>query len=270
MLVESHVHTKYSRGKKIITEGIDAPKYVVKYSKKLGLDAIIITDHDTIKGALEAMKYSKRYSIDVIPGIEITTSDGHVLAIGVKEEIPPFLPIDVTIEIIHALGGIAVAPHPFDVRKQGLGKKCIFADVIEVFNGISLDRVSNTKSMRFARCKKLYGINGSDAHCIEMLGYTTMQIDSDIIDSIQKGDVKMNNTYVNIDAIIYWVVKRFQHSYMHTKTYIQKNYIFPKRILYARLLELINLYPQINTLLKVFGYFCIFNAMIYSAVRLRK
>ncbi len=267
MRFECHVHTHYSKGSKIRREGLDSPKEIIKHARRIGLEGIVITDHDTVKGAIKAMEYGRRYGIEVIPGTEVSTSDGHLLALGIKENIPPFLPVDVTVEMIHDLGGIAVAPHPFDIKKQGLGKKCMCADAIEVFNGISLDRVSNAKAMHFARCNNLIGINGSDAHCAEMLGYTTMETDEDIVEAIAKNRVQLKNNYVSIDAMVYWIIKRFQDSYPDTKLYIEEHYRFPKKILYMKLLNLTRLYPYISRPLKLLSYIGLLNVIIYSSLR---
>ena len=64
MLVELHSHTTHSRGRKIYYDGINKPEIMVRNAAGKGLDAIAITDHDVITGALEAKKFAKKYSSD--------------------------------------------------------------------------------------------------------------------------------------------------------------------------------------------------------------
>jgi predicted metal-dependent phosphoesterase TrpH len=80
--------------------------------KRLG--GIIITDHDSAKGGLVGKEAARGYGgFKVIPGAEITSRIGHVLAIDVDENIQKGLGVEETVELIHDLGGIAVASHPF-------------------------------------------------------------------------------------------------------------------------------------------------------------
>jgi len=120
---ELHCHTWYSFGTKIKVEGLHSPEHMVKRASELGLDAIAITDHDTFTGALEAERHAKKYGITVIKGEEITTDkDNHVIGLGLNELIPKGLAFEEVIDRIRAQGGIAIAPHPFDINNKGVGK----------------------------------------------------------------------------------------------------------------------------------------------------
>lgn len=66
--VDLHLHTTAS-------DGVMSPSEIVRYAKAKGLQAIAITDHDTIEGLEEGLSEGKRIGIEVIPGIEI--SAGH-------------------------------------------------------------------------------------------------------------------------------------------------------------------------------------------------
>lgn len=64
-----------------------------------GLQGLVITDHDSVKGGLVGQRVARNYpDFIVIPGIEVTSTAGHILAIGVKEEIPRGLQAGETIE----------------------------------------------------------------------------------------------------------------------------------------------------------------------------
>jgi predicted metal-dependent phosphoesterase TrpH len=82
-LADLHIHTIYSR------DGLNAVSAVLKYAADhTPLDVIAITDHDQIKGALEAQEIARAYGLDVIAGSEITTDEGHLLALFIHKQIP--------------------------------------------------------------------------------------------------------------------------------------------------------------------------------------
>ena len=68
MIGDLHCHSKLSDGSTSLED-------IVFYAKRAGLDALAITDHDTLAGASRAQVLGKRYGITVIPGVEISTFD---------------------------------------------------------------------------------------------------------------------------------------------------------------------------------------------------
>ncbi|MCJ7816365.1 MAG: CehA/McbA family metallohydrolase [Candidatus Aenigmarchaeota archaeon] len=233
MKFELHCHSWHSKGKKIPTEGIDSPADLVKAAKKLGLGGIALTDHSTNRGWKEAEQSSKKYSLIFIPAIEISSKEGHIIGLGLNEHILSGLSIEETIDKIHAQGGLAVAAHPFDIRKEGLKEKSAKADVIEVFNSMNLDMFSNHAALRFARKTHMPGIAGSDGHTKEMLGSCTNEIDAHDLDSslreIRSGRVSFQTSYIPLEKLLPWVKRRFALSYPDVVRYIESNYWQPKR-----------------------------------------
>jgi len=183
MKLDIHIHSTYS-------DGVNTPKEIVSYAKSIGLDGIAITDHDVIKGSLIALKYDSE-NFKVIPGLEVSSIDGHILALGVTELIERDLSAQRTIERIHDLGGIAIAAHPYDRFRSGVGDliyKLNF-DAVEIFNGRTL---SSTKDMRkISENIKLPLVGGSDAHCIDEIGCISIVVNSDPLDSIRRGEVEI-------------------------------------------------------------------------------
>ena len=106
---------------------------------------MIITDHDSVTGGLVGRKAARGYKdFQVIPGAEITSRSGHVLAIGIEANVPKRLSVEETVEKIHDLGGIAITSHPFSSRvRPSLGEECLKTDGVEVFNAAN-------SPMRFA------------------------------------------------------------------------------------------------------------------------
>ena len=100
MLAELHSHTHYSKQKLVVAEGLNSPEEMVRAAKHKGLDAIAITDHDEIKGAIEAKKFEEKYGVAVVVSEEITTGEGDIIAHGVDERIPKGLGFYETIDRI--------------------------------------------------------------------------------------------------------------------------------------------------------------------------
>jgi predicted metal-dependent phosphoesterase TrpH len=135
-----------------------------------GLGAIAITDHNTTAGAIEVARIAPDDLI-ILPGIEITSANGHILALNVEREIPRDLSVIETIDRIHALGGIAVAAHPYRVW-SGLRETAIREnpfDAIEAINGRNTRR-NNRRVQNLASEIGLPTIAGSDAHRPENIG----------------------------------------------------------------------------------------------------
>jgi len=63
--VDLHLHTTAS-------DGVMTPAEIVRYAKAKGLQAIAITDHDTIDGLEEGLFEGERIGFEVIPGVEIS------------------------------------------------------------------------------------------------------------------------------------------------------------------------------------------------------
>ena len=274
MKVELHSHTHYSKGEKIRVEGLNSPEEMVRQAKSLGLDAIAITDHNEFKGAIEAEKAGKKLGITIIKGEEVTIAgDRHILGLGLTEKIKRDLSLEETIDAIKAQGGVSIAPHPFDLANKGIREKAVKCDAIEVFNAINLDRFSNRNAKKFAVEKNLKTVAGSDAHCVEMVGYGVTEIKSDnsvdsILRAIRKGKTEPRGSYIPIGVIEYWSLERFNSSYFQVMDYIYGHYSAPKRWLAEHLLSLTKKSPgKIDYFFKGLAYFSFGAAIFYSAAK---
>jgi len=150
VIFELHCHTHYSRGTKIPTEVMMPPRQVVRLAKKAGIDGLAITDHRVVSGWREAREEAEKQGIIFIPGVEIQTSQGHMIGLGLSEGVENFLTVDETLERIREQGGFSVAPHPYDIKNDGVKDLCMKADAVEVFNSFGMDRFANWYTQRKA------------------------------------------------------------------------------------------------------------------------
>ncbi len=175
-----HVHTVYS------ADSIITPKELVFYAKKRGLNAVAITDHNKLEGAL---KIAKETDFLIIPGTEVSSSDGHIVGLNVTEVIPRGLSADETVERIHKAGGIAIACHPFALFKGSIGKHVTAKfDAIETINSSTFPfRRASRKANELAEHFKLPKVAGTDAHYGPVIGCAHTVIDAELnVDAITK------------------------------------------------------------------------------------
>lgn len=181
--IDFHVHSCYSKDSSITLE------QVVCFAKKRGLDGVAVTDHNTVEGALKLKKTKK---ILVIPGIEVSTLQGHLLGINVTTPIPAKLTMEQSIQKIHEAGGVAIAAHPTAFYKSPATRKVKSYDAIEVMNASSVPfSVLTRYSKKFAEELNLPQTGGSDSHYAPEIGaaYTVVDADPDI-DEIVKAIIR--------------------------------------------------------------------------------
>ncbi|MDH7508506.1 MAG: PHP-associated domain-containing protein [Methanomassiliicoccales archaeon] len=164
MMADLHVHSTYSGDCDLKVEAI------LEKCKSLSIRVVSIVDHNSLEGTMRALAI-KQDDVIVLPGIEITSNGGHVIAYNIEEIIPRGKSVEETIDLIHDHGGIAAAPHPYRLwsglgRKEIIGKKF---DVIETINARSSSR-SNLKAKKLLEIVNCGEIGGSDAHSLSHIG----------------------------------------------------------------------------------------------------
>jgi len=190
--VELHTHSDRSH------DGRDPVEQLLERAEDAGLDALAVTDHDAIDASQRAAALAPEYGLVGIPGMEVTTAAGHVLALGVDREIESGLSFGETLGRVHDAGGIAVVPHPYQELRQGvLGTipevDIAAADAIEVYNSRLLTGRANRQARRLAARYDMPITAGSDAHVSEMVGRAITLVDAaeptaeSILAAIQNG-----------------------------------------------------------------------------------
>ncbi|MFC4358699.1 PHP domain-containing protein [Halobium salinum] len=197
--VELHAHSALSY------DGRDPVELLLEQAAAVGLDALAVTDHDEIDASVAAAERAPEYGLVGIPGMEVTTAAGHLLAFGIDELVPAGLPFDETLDRIRDLGGVAVVPHPFQKSRHGVAPhvsrdQLASADAIETYNSRLLTGVANRRADRFAVRRGLPTTAGSDAHIAEMVGQAVTEVGTDersaaaILDAIVDGRASVNGS----------------------------------------------------------------------------
>jgi predicted metal-dependent phosphoesterase TrpH len=181
-----HIHTRYGDGMATV------PELLAHVEANLDLNVIAVTEHDTLRAGAEARELHARgsFRFDVICGMEVTTLDGHLLALFVDEPIGSFQRMEPTLEAIHKLGGIAIAPHPlswltrsvkapvFERVAAAHGNDGVFFDGIEEFNMSPAGRATSAKARAMNRDRLgLAAIGSSDAHFLAAVGSAWTRFD---------------------------------------------------------------------------------------------
>lgn len=190
--VDPHVHSRASY------DGHDAVDRILAHASEIELDAIAITDHDTIEASLRAAALAPSYGLIGIPAVEISTRHGHLLGLGIETMPEPGRPFESTVQAIRDRGGVAIVPHPFQRIRHGVRKRNLTAcDAIEVYNAWLLTGYRNRRARTFATRRGYPGVAGSDAHSILTLGraYTEIKFEEtvrnitseNIVDAIKNG-----------------------------------------------------------------------------------
>src|SRR5674476_946985 len=140
MRLDLHVHSEYSPDSHSSIEAI------LKQAQEVGLDGIAITDHNSVLSFSVASKLAEELGLDliIVPGAEISTREGHLIALGTTNLLPSGIPANEVIEHVHDNGGIVVAPHPYAFFRKGIRNlQDIRLDAVETFNSKQLFGLAN-------------------------------------------------------------------------------------------------------------------------------
>ena len=183
--IDLHVHTRHSH------DSAATVGSVLQRCQNSGLGLVAITDHDNIRGGLEAREKSDGFP--VIVGEEIKTSRGDIIGLFLEEPVPPRLPPLETVKRVKEQGGLVGVPHPFDrVRPTAMGHKVLleilpWVDFLEGFNSHTLLSRDNKRGVEFAEEHSVPVVACSDSHSALELGRTYTDVPSAELDGTPEG-----------------------------------------------------------------------------------
>ena len=209
--IDLHCHSFFSG------DGVSSPEQLIEAARAKGLDGFAITDHNTC----DAVKYmiDKGYMrpdglpVDnflIVPGVEVTTAEGHLLCIGAVLPNLKGRPAFEVCNLIHEAGGVAIPPHPYDVFRAGIREnvlKTLQIDGIEVFNAATTLKRYNRMASDYALDHGLAMTASSDAHHYAAIGtaYTVLETDNFSVAGVLAQVVKDNplsEKYLSIGGTI--------------------------------------------------------------------
>jgi len=214
-----HLHTTAS-------DGWPAPHQLVDYARATRLDVIAVTDHDTIEGALRAADYAAGFSkLHVVIGEEVSSRDGHIVALYVERRIRPGMSAAATVHAIHEQGGLAVAVHPFwrtqrrirNGRVHGVGWLAaeLDFDAVEVENATPGFYVFNRLARRLNLGLGAPEIGSSDAHILDAVGraYTEFpgRSTADLMTAIKRGETEAGRSRYRAVGLMRYAAWGFNH-----------------------------------------------------------
>jgi predicted metal-dependent phosphoesterase TrpH len=168
-----HIHSTYSY------DATTTIRAVLKQAADVGLNVIAVADHDEIRGSLEAHELAQKYGIESIPAVEVSTKEGHLVALFVETLIPAGLTLIETLIHIGRLGGMAIAPHPFNNLPSSLSLEAVMGALANprakgVLKGIETHNMStqsfDTVAQKLSVYLPLAKIASSDAHVYWAVG----------------------------------------------------------------------------------------------------
>ncbi len=173
MRVDLHLHSRYSHDSRT---SLDA---LILRAGECGLGRIALTDHNTVEGALELARLAPELAI---VGEEAKTLEGEVIGLFITRRVPPFLRPEDAMDLVHEMGGLTYVPHPFDRNRSHFRAERILEladriDIIEVYNPWC-EAAANAAAARLAAELDKVTATGSDAHAVNELGRTWMEIES--------------------------------------------------------------------------------------------
>jgi predicted metal-dependent phosphoesterase TrpH len=209
-----HIHSAYS------SDATATVRAVLKQAADVGLNVIAITDHDEIRGSLEARDLAAKYGIEVIPGAEVSTKEGHLLALFVESLPPAGMSLVDTLIHIGKLGGVAIAPHPFNNFAVSLSMESVVGALTNprakgVLKGMETHNMStqsfDTVAQKLSIYLPLAKIGSSDAHVYWAIGAGRTEFPGetakdlrDALDTMTTVPIPYNEEF-SATAIISWV-----------------------------------------------------------------
>jgi len=171
--VDLHLHSNFSH------DGRSSLDELIARCKECGLERIALTDHNTVEGAITLAMMAPQLAI---VGEEVKTLEGEVIGLFITSRVPPYLPPEEVMDLIHGMGGLTYIPHPLDRRRANFSAERMAEladriDIIETYNPWC-DAAANQAAARLAEDLGKVTATGSDSHAARELGRSWMEMDA--------------------------------------------------------------------------------------------
>ena len=196
--IDLHTHSFFSG------DGVSSPEELIATARRKGLHGFALTDHNTCEGIdyllEQGLMRADGLPVNgflILPGVEVTTSDGHLLCIGATLPNLKGHPAAEVCQAIHERGGLAIPPHPYDLFRAGIREdtlETLKIDALEVFNAATTLRRYNRRAFQYAQMHALPMTAGSDAHHEAAIGtaYTIVETEDFTLAGILAQIVRSN------------------------------------------------------------------------------
>lgn len=209
--IDFHIHTREDPKDRISYSAFD----LVDMSQLRGFDALAITNHETVTYSSYLRDYAKERGIIILPGVEATIEDKHIILINFSFKEGSFHSLS---DILKKkdLQNLVIAPHPFFPGAHSLDGKLeanwVLFDGIEYCHFYSRYINYNTKAVELAKRYNLPLIATSDAHTVEQIGlaYSLVEAEKDmesIILAVKEGKVVPVSEPLSMASLIRILVK---------------------------------------------------------------
>jgi predicted metal-dependent phosphoesterase TrpH len=205
--IDLHCHSFFS------ADGVSSPEKLIASAKRKGLDGFAITDHDSC----EAVDYMLKKGLMredgmpvdrflVVPGMEVTTAEGHLLCIGARLPKLKGAPALEVCHRIHEAGGLAIPAHPYDLFRAGIRETVLDSlpiDALEVFNAAVTLKRYNRLAFEYAERRSLPMTAASDAHHYAAIGTASTLLNTNdfsvtgVLAQIRERN-DLNQTYLSV------------------------------------------------------------------------
>lgn len=177
MLIDMHMHEMtYSKDSFLKLD------VMVRIAKSKGLDAICITDHDSMGLKEYAAEYARKSGFPVFVGIEYFSLQGDIVAFGIEDYPRERVPAQEFIDLVKAQGGVCFAAHPFRNNNRGLEENLRLVrglDGLEALNG-STSIEACVRAAEYAQELGLFMLGSSDCHVPEKVGVCATYFPQDV------------------------------------------------------------------------------------------
>ena len=201
MRFDLHIHSNHSSDSGLSVDDI------IRRAVEKGLDGIAICDHNTVTGSYHARKRVRELDLPliVLPGSEVSTTAGHLIVLGIRDNIPPGLTPQETIGIVRQKGGVVIAAHPFKIGSIG-NIEGLDVDAVETFNSRCIFGENKKARMMAVELGKPQ-VGGSDSHMLGTIGFGYTEIDAQpdeasVLNAIRNGKTRPGGRIVPIYVVI--------------------------------------------------------------------